>query len=337
MSRPACGFCFFLSIALASCHSGESPPPKRDVSVASEGESIAPADPRPSWLDENPDGSGLAPTNHAPDEVVAVVDGEPLTLQALVDNALEWWGDKTLDEMIFRTLMDQYVRRVGIEVGEEDYARRADQWLATLNQKIVRSSNGKDTLEALLAKRGETVEGYKAKLVADSNFRRQLHLELIVAYDLLVQERVEVQHILVETPEKAKEVLDKLAMKVEFARLAQDESLDVRSGQNGGRLAPFVMGMGPYGLEFDRAAFALAPGQVSQPLVDARGVHVIRCLAKTPGRAATWSEVRDEVWASVLDSPPTEDEIARWIRRLKELAREKVEVRWRFGVEELDK
>lgn len=338
MSHPIRGASLLLVLALASCHSGESTAPRRVDPSPPAQEAIAPQAPRPSWLEENPDGSGLAPSNHGPDDVVAVVDGESLTMQQLVDNALEWWGDKTLDEMIFRTLMEQYVRRVGIEASEEDYSQRADQWLAALDQGIAGSSNGKSSLAAVLAGQGETLEGYKAKLVADENFRRQLLLELIVAYDLAVQERVEVQHILVETQEEAKQVLDKLAMKAEFARLAQDESLDMRSGQNGGKLDPFVLGMGPYGAEFDRVAFALSPGEVSQPLVDPRrGVHVIRCISKTPARQVTWEDVKGEVWAAVRQAPPTEDEIAHWIGRAKELARDKVDVRWRFGVEEQDK
>ncbi|GEM_PF-5095349 len=338
MSHPVRGGSLLLALALASCHSGESVAPRRDDPPSPTRETATPPATRPSWLEENPDGSGLAPSNHGPDDVVAVVDGAPLSMQQLVDNALEWWGDKTLDEMIFRTLMDQYVRRVGIETSEEDLTRRADQWLAALDQGIVGSSNGKNSLADLLAAQGETMEGYKAKLIADENFRRQLLLELIVSYDLIVQERVEVQHILVETQEKAKEVLDKLAMKAEFARLAQDESLDMRSGQNGGRLAPFVLGMGPYGTEFDRVAFSLAPGEVSQPFADPRrGVHVIRCISKTPARQAAWEEVKAEVWASVMKAPPTEDEIAHWIGRTKELAKDKVDVRWKFGVEEPDK
>lgn len=335
MSHPLRGSALLLALALASCHSGESVAPRREEPPPPPTEATAP---RPSWLEENPDGSGLAPSNHGPDDVVAVVDGESLTMQQLVDNALEWWGDKTLDEMVFRSLMEQYVRRVGIEVSQEELSQRADHWLTALDQGIVGSSNGKNSLAAVLAAQGDTREGYQAKLVADENFRRQLLLELIVTYDLVVQERVEVQHILVETQEQAKEVLDKLAMKAEFARLAQDESLDMRSGQNGGKIEPFVMGMGPYGSEFDRVAFSLAPGEVSQPLADPRrGVHVIRCIAKTPARQAAWADVRAEVWASVMQSPPTEDDIAHWIVRTKELAKDKVDVRWRFGVEEPDK
>ncbi|MEK7866573.1 MAG: peptidylprolyl isomerase [Planctomycetota bacterium] len=338
MPHPVRGGSLLLAFALVSCHSGESVSPRREDPPPSSREAASPAVPRPSWLEENPDGSGLAPSSHGPDDVVAVVDAESLTMQQLVDNALEWWGDKTLDEMIFRSLMEQYVRRVGIAVSEEELSQRADHWLKALDQGIVGSSNGKSSLADVLAAQGETFDGYKGKLVADENFRRQLLLELIVTYDLVVQERVEVQHILVETQEQAKAVLEKLAMKAEFARLAQDESLDMRSGQNGGRLAPFVMGMGPYGAEFDRVAFSLAPGEVSQPFADPRrGVHVIRCISKTPARQAAWEEARAEVWASVLQAPPTEDDIAHWIVRTKELAKDKVDVRWRFGVEEPDK
>ncbi len=344
MIRPAFGWFLLLPLAIVSCHSGEpapaprpdtSPPARTDPPKAPPPAAVAPAAPRPSWVGENPDGSGLAPSKHGPDEVVAVVEGESLTMQSLVDNALEWWGDKTLEEMIFRALMEHDRARIGITADAADLGRRADKWLDDLDQQIASQSGGKSGLKDLLASKGETREAYKAKLVADENFDRQLLLELLIAYDLRMQERIEVQDIHVESPEKAKEVLDKLAMQADFARLAQDESIDMRTAQVGGKVPAFARGMGPFGREYEEAAFALAPGQLSAPVADPRrGYHVIRCLSKTAPRQAAWADAKSEVWAQVLRRPPTSDEIALWITRRRELAKAQVEVKWRYGVEE---
>lgn len=60
----------------------------------------------------------------------------------------------------------------------------------------------------------------------------------------------------------------------DFAELAREYSDDPGSGQNGGSLG--VFGKGQMVPEFEEAAFALSPGQISEPVKSNFGWHIIR-------------------------------------------------------------
>jgi peptidyl-prolyl cis-trans isomerase C len=82
-----------------------------------------------------------------------------------------------------------------------------------------------------------------------------------------------------EALQKSKDLRAKLLAGAKFAELAQAESDDVGSGQNGGDLDTF--GHGAMVPEFETAAFALKVGEVSEPVRSAFGYHLILVEAHT--------------------------------------------------------
>jgi peptidyl-prolyl cis-trans isomerase C len=76
-----------------------------------------------------------------------------------------------------------------------------------------------------------------------------------------------------EALQKSKDLRAKIVAGAKFAELAQNESDDVGSGQNGGDLDTF--GHGAMVPEFETAAFALKVGEVSEPVRSAFGYHLI--------------------------------------------------------------
>ena len=64
-----------------------------------------------------------------------------------------------------------------------------------------------------------------------------------------------------------------------FEEVARRESADSGSAVNGGLLPPLVRGR--YVPEFERAAFALRPGEVSQPVATQFGYHIIKLDSRT--------------------------------------------------------
>lgn len=85
---------------------------------------------------------------------------------------------------------------------------------------------------------------------------------------------VTASHILVETEEEAKAVKARLDAGEDFAAVAKEVSTDVGSAENGGDLGEFThQTMVP---EFSEAAFALEPGQVSDPVQSQFGFHIIK-------------------------------------------------------------
>lgn len=151
-------------------------------------------------------------------------------------------------------------------------------------------------------------EAKKRKLDETPKVKRQLELtrEQIlatsVASDLLRQnyeenkqkyEKIHARHILIRTPgsrapvrpgqkeltepdakAKADDLRKKLAGGTDFAELARKESDDTVSGAQGGDLN--VFGHGEMVPEFDKVAFALKEGEISEPVKTPFGYHIIQ-------------------------------------------------------------
>lgn len=83
---------------------------------------------------------------------------------------------------------------------------------------------------------------------------------------------VTARHILVETEDAAKEIIEKLDNGASFEGLAAQFS-KCPSGQQGGKLGTF--GKGQMVPEFETATFALQVGEVSQPVQTQFGYHII--------------------------------------------------------------
>jgi peptidyl-prolyl cis-trans isomerase D len=114
-------------------------------------------------------------------------------------------------------------------------------------------------------------------------------------------ERVRASHILLNTGGKdeaavrkqAEELLAKIKAGADFAALAKQYSEDPGSKEKGGDLDFFPRGqMVP---EFETAAFALAPGQVSDLVKTQYGFHIIKVVDKEPGSTETLEQVRPQI------------------------------------------
>ncbi|MGI5836063.1 MAG: peptidylprolyl isomerase, partial [Chloroflexota bacterium] len=94
--------------------------------------------------------------------------------------------------------------------------------------------------------------------------------------------QVHARHILVETEEKAKELVEKLRNGESFEELAKAESTDAGSKDQGGDLGWFPEGvMVP---EFDEVVFKLEPNTISDPVSTTYGWHIIELLEKEENR-----------------------------------------------------
>ena len=89
---------------------------------------------------------------------------------------------------------------------------------------------------------------------------------------------------------KAQSLRQRIQGGEDFAKLATQESDDTGSGANGGDLGTFRHGqMVP---TFEQAAFAMKPGEVSEPVKTQFGYHVIRLESKD---TKSFEEVRPDL------------------------------------------
>ena len=114
-------------------------------------------------------------------------------------------------------------------------------------------------------------------------------------------EQVRASHILLKTEgkddaavkAKAEDVLKQAKAGADFAALAKKYSEDDASAKNGGDLDYF--GRGRMVPEFDAAAFAMEPGQISDLVKTQFGYHIIKLTDKKPATTRTLADVRQQI------------------------------------------
>lgn len=113
-----------------------------------------------------------------------------------------------------------------------------------------------------------------------ANLLRTKLLEDLTKDMLPQEEQVWVRHILVDTQDKAQEVIDKMKSGGDWTALAAEYSTDTSNKDNGGDLG-WIGKNDSYIQEFKDAAFALnEPGEISAPVQTTYGWHVIQLVTK---------------------------------------------------------
>lgn len=117
--------------------------------------------------------------------------------------------------------------------------------------------------------------------------------------EFVEQESVQARHILVNTKEEAEKLLAQIKGGKDFAALAKEFSQDPGSKENGGELPRF--GRGEMYEEFETAAFALSPGQLSDVVSTPAGFHIVRLEQKFPEKQLSFDEVKDQIKDMLLE------------------------------------
>jgi peptidyl-prolyl cis-trans isomerase C len=118
------------------------------------------------------------------------------------------------------------------------------------------------------------------------------------------EEEVRARHILVETEDEAKAVVEQLKGGADFATLAKEKSKDPGSAPNGGELD--FMAKSELVPEFADVAFKMYPGQTSNPVKTQFGWHVIKLEEKRTRQAPSFEQLKDRIEAFVMRKAQSE-------------------------------
>ncbi|MBI4698634.1 MAG: peptidylprolyl isomerase [Nitrospirae bacterium] len=216
--------------------------------------------------------------------VVAKVGSETITKEQLTNelNKLPEWarsrfstdeGKKQfLDEIIKKELIYQDAKKKGMD--------RDDKFKKDLEEFKIMTMI-KMTLDKEIEEKAK-VDPKEAKDFYDKH-QDQFILGL----------QVSARHILVETESEAQSIIKRLRQGENFAKLAEKFSKDKGTAKNGGDLGFFERGrMVP---EFEKVAFSMKPGEISNPVASRFGFHVIEVTDRKEGRSGSFDEVKEGI------------------------------------------
>ncbi len=242
----------------------------------------------------------------SPETVLATVGDQVVTLADViaVRQALPDQYQQLPDEVLLTGIVEQMVEQILLE-NEAKATGLAD---TPLIQKAIRSQTRAVLADAYMT---EALQNeITAEKIAETYQTRFVEADPIV--------EVRAAHILVSEQETAVEIKAKIDGGADFATVAAEYGTD-GTASRGGDLGWFVRAqMVP---EFADAAFALDPGQISEPVETPFGWHIIKLDEKRDQPAPPLEEVQSsiieelsqEISADVLDGLRTKASITRML------------------------
>jgi peptidyl-prolyl cis-trans isomerase C len=240
----------------------------------------------PAAPDAQAPAAGAAPATPAaapadPKEVVATVNGKPITRQDVIDSAANLPPQYQAQiEMIFPQLLNrligfQLVSGKGRDQGLAD-SPEVKQLVHQFEDEAIRQVFFKQYIE-------KTVTDDAIKTVYDADLKAHPP-----------QAEIKARHILLKTEDEAKAVITQLQGGGDFAAIAKAKSIDTVSGKDGGELGWFSKDM--MVKEFADAAFNMQRGDVSKvPVKSQFGFHVIQIEDSRMQIPPTLEQRKDEI------------------------------------------
>jgi parvulin-like peptidyl-prolyl isomerase len=266
-----------------------------------------------------------------PSTVAATVNGSSITigdlnkeltrpdLKAAIDTLKE--NPAELGKLKSAVLSSMIDRELLLKAAKLSPSYKADE-VAKETQTIIDEQGGKSVLQPILASYGTTWD------VFEQDMNKRLTIERYIEKDLLSSisitdanlkaafdanpslygepEKVRARHILFLVKKDAPPEADKAALAkaqdtykkatapgADFAKLASELSDDSGSKAEGGDLGFFTKGM--MVPEFEKEAFALKVGTVSQPVKTAYGYHIIKVEEHVAAAAPDFEKSKDKI------------------------------------------
>jgi peptidyl-prolyl cis-trans isomerase C len=244
---------------------------------------------------------------------------------------------RALDKLIGDELIDQESRKLKIE----DVDEKVKQMLEDLEKK----HPSREQFEKYLKRKNLTMEvlrsSLRARVYIDEYLKTQDILEPEISEELIKEtyardpdsytrkETLQASHVLIavdgsagaeekkQARKKAETIRKEILGGKDFAEMAEKHS-DCNSASGGGRLGYIKKGYMPD--EFDKVAFAMKQGAVSEVVKTKFGYHIIKVLEKKPAGVTPYEEVRDLI-KKLLQQQESKKKLAVHITELKKKAK----------------
>lgn len=237
-------------------------------------------------------------------EVVAKVNDIEITKDEFYDELVTQSGDEVLNALISEKIIEAEIKKQNIVISDEEMQTELDE--------MTEYYGGEEEMNNALAYYGYSIDDMKKNIKINLQLEKVLE-PLITITDEEMEtyftankasldqaEEVKASHILVETKEKAEEVIAKLDGGGDFAELAKEYSTDSSNSATGGDLGYF--GKGEMVPEFDEAVFSMAIDEISEPVETSYGFHIIKVVDHKEAKVATLEESKELIKDTIFQS-----------------------------------
>lgn len=295
--------------------------------------------PRSEGQDAVPAPEGAAQEAADPETVIATVNGEPVTAgelnreiglmlsrmssQPLPPQAIEQMRPRlepqAFNQIVLKKELKSYAKANGVEVTEASVDGQVDQIISQFpnpqmfEQALSQQGMTRDDLEEQIGNQllvSSAVDHYMDSLPAPTEESLKTYFDEHID-DYKEDESVSASHILIgfepndddaakgEKKARIEGIKKELDGGADFAALAKEHS-SCPSGQQGGDLGEF--GKGQMVPEFEKAAFELEPGKVSEVVETQFGYHLIRVSKHDQAGTPSFEEAKEQVEQAVNEA-----------------------------------
>jgi foldase protein PrsA len=257
---------------------------------------------------------------------------------------------QTLEQMINEMIIENKAVELNVMPNDEELKEAMEKNREEIKQNVEmqiemwkKAFKTEEEFKEFLKSKGKTEESIRElKGVTDELLRSNVITKRVydeVIKDVVVEEkamkdyyethkenfqekpdRVHPSHILVETKEEADEIKKQLDAGTDFETLAKEKSLDVVTKEKGGDLGWINYKDMDQGMVFMLAAKELNEGEISEPVQEKDGWHILKVIEKETYEPKAFEEVKDDINKTLLDQEQNnkwQNTFAQWKEEIK--------------------
>ena len=239
---------------------------------------------------------------------IAIVNDVPLDRRAFVQLLTESRGLLLLQQIVLREIARQEAERRGLTAAQADIDReydltlQADRFDGREPEKLT-PARREQLIEEWTQTRGVTRQELAVAMERQTYLRKLAAASPIEISDDMLQkeharvhgEKAEVRHLQVPSLRVAEQVKAQLTGGERFEDLVADYSQNSLSRERRGLLPPFSKDDPTVPAEFARVAFALEPGQMSNPIEVEGSYHILKLERRIPAEDVPFEEAKEKL------------------------------------------
>ena len=276
--------------ALAACSSG---PPKENL----------------------PDRATSMPERRAKsDEIVALLNGEPITWLTVAEKVLELNLRESVDQYVRWRIVDDRRKALGITHTPDELRKRAAVYLEQIKKQV-----GEERFRQQLVREGATEDSKRAQIEGSAFLSQILTLDKIVRFAAMQEDQLEIDRVYFADEAEARRFREAAEAKG-FDAAAKELPAERTSAR--GRIPREVFPrtappadpvLDPWIVE---ALLKLPPGGITGVEMSRSSLYYVgRLHGIRKAREAVYTQVHNEVVDGILKDPPGQQEYLRWMER----------------------